>query len=58
MDHEYLIGRFVEERFVFRQAYVIRSYEIGPDKTATMETIMNLLQVTHFILINCFYLLL
>ncbi|KAL8478515.1 hypothetical protein ACS0TY_030417 [Phlomoides rotata] len=46
MDHEYLIGRFVDERYVFRQAYVIRSYEIGPDKTATMETIMNLLQET------------
>lgn len=39
------LGRFVEDRFVYRQAFVIRSYEIGPDKTATMETLMNLLQV-------------
>ncbi|CAA6659970.1 unnamed protein product [Spirodela intermedia] len=40
------MGRFVEERFVYRQTFVIRSYEIGPDKTATMETLMNLLQET------------
>ncbi|KAG6413186.1 hypothetical protein SASPL_125892 [Salvia splendens] len=46
MNHEFLLGRFAEERFVFRQAYVIRSYEIGPDQTATMETLMNLLQET------------
>ncbi|GER35858.1 palmitoyl-acyl carrier protein thioesterase [Striga asiatica] len=44
LSHEYLVGRFVEKRFVFRQSFVIRSYEIGPDKTATMETLMNLLQ--------------
>ncbi|KAL0342307.1 UNVERIFIED_CONTAM: Palmitoyl-acyl carrier protein thioesterase, chloroplastic [Sesamum calycinum] len=43
-NHEYLLGRFVEDRFVYRQSFVIRSYEIGPDKTATMETLMNLLQ--------------
>lgn len=42
------LGRFVEDRFVYRQTFVIRSYEIGPDKTATMETLMNLLQVLHF----------
>ncbi|XP_010926853.3 palmitoyl-acyl carrier protein thioesterase, chloroplastic isoform X1 [Elaeis guineensis] len=40
------LGRFVEDRFVYRQAFVIRSYEIGPDETATMETLMNLLQET------------
>ncbi|KAK9926604.1 hypothetical protein M0R45_023824 [Rubus argutus] len=28
------------------ETFVIRSYEIGPDKTATMETLMNLLQET------------
>ncbi|KAL8123263.1 palmitoyl-acyl carrier protein thioesterase, chloroplastic-like [Apium graveolens] len=39
-------GRFLEGRLVFRQTFVIRSYEIGPDKTATMETLMNLLQET------------
>ncbi|KAL2347061.1 hypothetical protein Fmac_001061 [Flemingia macrophylla] len=41
-----LRGRFVEGKFVFRQIFVIRSYEIGPDKTATMETLMNFLQET------------
>ncbi|KAK4436844.1 Palmitoyl-acyl carrier protein thioesterase, chloroplastic [Sesamum alatum] len=45
-NHEYLMGRFVEDRFVYRQSFVVRSYEIGPDKTATMETLMNLLQET------------
>lgn len=43
-------GRFVENRFVYRQIFVIRSYEIGPDKTATLETILNFLQV-----INCLH---
>ncbi|CAN6578602.1 unnamed protein product [Malus baccata var. baccata] len=44
--HSSLHGKFVEERFVYRQTFIIRSYEIGPDKTATMETLMNLLQET------------
>ncbi|KAM1185935.1 hypothetical protein ACFXTH_015145 [Malus domestica] len=44
--HSSLHGKFVEERFIYRQTLVIRSYEIGPDKTATMETLMNLLQET------------
>lgn len=43
--HACEIGRFVEDRHVYRQTFIIRSYEIGPDKTATMETLMNLLQV-------------
>lgn len=41
----YMSGKFVEGQFVFRQTFIIRSYEIGPDETATMETLMNLLQV-------------
>ncbi|KAK6924645.1 Acyl-ACP thioesterase [Dillenia turbinata] len=45
-DHAYMRGRFVEDRYVYRQTFIIRSYEIGPDKTATMETILNLLQET------------
>ncbi|XWS51444.1 hypothetical protein CRYUN_Cryun12cG0177000 [Craigia yunnanensis] len=44
--HASLIGRFMEDRHVYRQTFIIRSYEIGPDKTATMETLMNLLQET------------
>uniref|UniRef100_A0A6V7QTC0 Acyl-[acyl-carrier-protein] hydrolase n=1 Tax=Ananas comosus var. bracteatus TaxID=296719 RepID=A0A6V7QTC0_ANACO len=46
MNDAFKLGKFVEERFVYRQTFVIRSYEIGPDKTATMETLMNLLQET------------
>ncbi|KAJ1417889.1 HotDog domain superfamily [Sesbania bispinosa] len=41
-----LRGRFVEESFVYRQNFAIRSYEIGPDKTVTIETLMNFLQET------------
>lgn len=51
--HAYRLGRFVEDRFVYRQTFVIRSYEIGPDETATMETLLNLLQVLAFYL--CIY---
>lgn len=43
--HQCLLGKFVEKRFVYRQTFIIRSYETGPDGTATMETLMNLLQV-------------
>jgi len=49
------LGKFVEGRLVYRQQFVIRSYEIGPDRTATMETLMNLLQVhakTHLFSLN------
>ncbi|KAF3612270.1 putative E3 ubiquitin-protein ligase RHA2A-like [Capsicum annuum] len=31
---------------VYRQTVVIRSYEVGPDKVATIESILNLLQET------------
>ncbi|KAF8390674.1 hypothetical protein HHK36_025201 [Tetracentron sinense] len=44
--HAFQLGRFLGDRFVYRQTFLIRSYEIGPDKTATMETLMNLLQET------------
>ena len=44
--HAYLLGKFVD-RFVYRQTFIIRSYQIGPQKTATMETLMNLLQVCY-----------
>ncbi|PON77252.1 hypothetical protein PanWU01x14_028710 [Parasponia andersonii] len=45
--HAYLLGKFVDGS-VYRQTFIIRSYETGPDKTATMETLMNLLQVGYF----------
>jgi fatty acyl-ACP thioesterase B len=35
---------FVEERLIIcKQQFVMRSYEIGPDRTTTMETLINLL---------------
>ncbi|TVU33746.1 hypothetical protein EJB05_15550, partial [Eragrostis curvula] len=30
----------------YQQTLVVRSYEVGPDKTATLETVLNLLQET------------
>jgi len=38
------LGRFVEDSLVFRQNFAIRSYEIGADRTASIETLMNHLQ--------------
>lgn len=38
-------GRIVDNGVGYRQTVVIRSYEVGPDKTATLESILNLLQV-------------
>ncbi|QCE14462.1 fatty acyl-ACP thioesterase B [Vigna unguiculata] len=42
----FLRGRFVEDRFVYRQNFFVRSYETGPDKTISMETLTNFLQET------------
>ncbi|CAO2192363.1 unnamed protein product [Urochloa humidicola] len=36
----------VEGGVRYQQTLVVRSYEVGPDKTATMETVLNLLQET------------
>ena len=38
-------GRLVESRLVYRQTFVIRSYEVGADRTASIETLMNHFQV-------------
>ncbi|KAI5680620.1 hypothetical protein M9H77_01847 [Catharanthus roseus] len=40
------IGRIVQDGLVFRQNFSIRSYEIGADRTASVETLMNHLQET------------
>lgn len=40
------LGRIVEDGFIFRQNFSIRSYEIGADRTASVETLMNHLQET------------
>lgn len=38
-------GLIIEGGVGYRQTVVTRSYEVGPDKTATLESILNLLQV-------------
>lgn len=40
------LGKIVQDGFVFRQNFSIRSYEIGADRTASIETMMNHLQET------------
>ncbi|KAJ8770051.1 hypothetical protein K2173_010039 [Erythroxylum novogranatense] len=42
----YRHGLIVEGGVGYRQTVVIRSYEVGADKTATLESILNLLQET------------
>jgi fatty acyl-ACP thioesterase B len=40
-------GIITEGGVRYRQTVVIRSYEVGADKTATLESILNLLQVNY-----------
>ncbi|XP_043725111.1 palmitoyl-acyl carrier protein thioesterase, chloroplastic-like [Telopea speciosissima] len=40
------LGRIVQDGLVFSQNFSIRSYEIGADQTASIETLMNHLQET------------
>ncbi|KAK7347442.1 hypothetical protein VNO80_21972 [Phaseolus coccineus] len=40
------IGKIVQDGLVFRENFSIRSYEIGADRTASIETVMNHLQET------------
>jgi hypothetical protein len=39
------LGRLVEKGCLYRQTFVIRSYEVGVNRTASIETLMNLFQV-------------
>lgn len=41
----YRQGLTIEGGVGYRQTLVIRSYEVGPDKTATLESILSLFQV-------------
>ncbi|CAN6727766.1 unnamed protein product [Malus baccata var. baccata] len=45
VDH-FRQGFSIEGGVGYRQRVVIRSYEVGPDKTATLESVLNLLQET------------
>ncbi|KAK9080370.1 hypothetical protein SSX86_000128 [Deinandra increscens subsp. villosa] len=40
------LGGVLKDEFVFQQKFHIRSYEVGPDKKITAETLMSLLQET------------
>ncbi|KAG1330053.1 palmitoyl-acyl carrier protein thioesterase, chloroplastic [Cocos nucifera] len=40
------LGKIVQDGLIFRQNFSIRSYEIGADRTASIETLMNHLQET------------
>ncbi|ERN06084.1 hypothetical protein AMTR_s00142p00112300 [Amborella trichopoda] len=46
-------GRIVQDGLVFSQNFSIRSYEIGADKTASIETLMNHLQETALNHVRC-----
>ncbi|KAL9817278.1 Oleoyl-acyl carrier protein thioesterase 2 [Arabidopsis thaliana] len=37
-------GRLMEDGFSYKEKFIVRSYEVGINKTATIETIANLLQ--------------
>ncbi|XP_020207426.1 palmitoyl-acyl carrier protein thioesterase, chloroplastic [Cajanus cajan] len=39
-------GKIVQDRHVYKQIFLVGCYQIGPDKTITMETLMNFLQET------------
>lgn len=52
----YRQGLIIESGVGYRQTVVIRSYEVGPDKTATLESILNLLQVIQFYFIELYML--
>ncbi|KAL3636031.1 hypothetical protein CASFOL_020578 [Castilleja foliolosa] len=41
----YRLGMFVHEGLQYGQSVVVRSNEVGPDKTMTLESILNLLQL-------------
>ncbi|KAK8936566.1 hypothetical protein KSP39_PZI010488 [Platanthera zijinensis] len=40
------LGKIVQDGLTFRQNFSIRSYEIGADRTASKETLLNHLQET------------
>ncbi|KAJ4958892.1 hypothetical protein NE237_026003 [Protea cynaroides] len=40
------IEEIVKDKRIFSQDFTIRSYDMGPSRTATIETLMNLLQET------------
>ena len=43
------LGSLTEEGLSYKEKFIVRSYEVGVNKTATVETIANLLQVLSLI---------
>ncbi|KAJ4958029.1 hypothetical protein NE237_025140 [Protea cynaroides] len=43
---EFVLGKVEKDSRIFSQNFTIRSYDMGPNHTATVETLMNLLQET------------
>ena len=41
------LGSLTEDGLSYREKFIVRCYEVGINKTATVETIANLLQVCH-----------
>ena len=39
------LGSLLEDGLSYKEIFIVRSYEVGINKTATVETIANLLQV-------------
>jgi fatty acyl-ACP thioesterase A len=39
------MGSLLDDGLSYKESFVVRSYEVGINKTATVETIANLLQV-------------
>ena len=46
--HKLRQGGFVENCLMYRQIFVVRSYEVGADKTSSINTIFSLFQVSRF----------
>lgn len=42
------LGSLTEDGLSYKEKFIVRSYEVGINKTATVETIANLLQVFSF----------
>jgi len=49
------VGRLLEDGLSYKETFIIRSYKVGINKTATVETIDNLLQVFLFLLMNVLF---
>lgn len=43
------LGSLTEDGLSYKEKFIVRSYEVGINKTATVETIANLLQVFNFL---------